>query len=220
MKKESIIRMNAQKATLISLEGNIGSGKSTLLKRLKELKTDWIFIDEPIDCWMKTKNEKGESLIEVFYRDIKRWSYTFQNAAVLSRGILIREALQNWMMSDKKPVFVMERCVETDMNIFAKMLHEDEKMDKMEWELYTMWYNFITEQIPKMDVFVWIDTPAEVCSERIKKRAREGEEDIKLEYLQNLEKVHKEWLENEKNAKVIRSTELEDIVNQIENLLE
>jgi deoxyguanosine kinase len=198
---------------LISLEGNIGSGKSTLLRKLKELEVDWEFIDEPIDCWMKTKNEKGESLIEVFYKDIKRYSYTFQNAAVLSRGILVQEALKKH--GGKQKVYVMERCVETDRNIFAKMLYADGMMDKMEWELYEMWYSFITKQIPKMNVYVWIDTPAEVCVERIKLRGREGEEDIKKEYLENLEKVHKEWLLNEKESHIIRSTDIDTIRNEI-----
>ena len=211
------------KPILISLEGNIGSGKSTLLTQLKEAEPEWIYIDEPVDFWMKTKNEKGQSLIEVFYQDIKRWSYTFQNAAVLSRGMLIQEAIQKWAFSSsngKQPVFVMERCVETDKQIFAKMLREDGMMDAMEWSLYEVWYNHITSLVPKIDVYVWIDTPAEVCVERIKKRGREGEEDIKKEYLEKLERVHKDWLENEANAHIIRSTDLSEIRNEMYSFIE
>ena len=208
------------KPILISLEGNIGSGKSTLLKHLKEAEKEWIYIDEPVDFWMKTKNEKGQSLIEVFYQDIKRWSYTFQNAAVLSRGMLIQEAIQKWASNGKQQIFVMERCVETDKQIFAKMLREDGMMDAMEWSLYEVWYNHITSLVPKIDVYVWIDTPAEVCVERIKKRGREGEEDIKKEYLEKLEGVHKGWLENEANAHIIRSTDLSEIRNEIYSYIE
>lgn len=204
---------------LISLEGNIGSGKSTLLKRLRELQPEWNFIDEPVEFWMNTRNEKGESLIEVFYKDIKRWSYTFQNAAVLSRGILIRKALKEWAGTGKSPVFVMERCVETDKYIFAKMLYADGKLDKMEWELYNMWYTFITEQIPKMNVYVWIDTEPTVCFERIKKRAREGEDDISMDYLEKLDAIHKEWLLNENSAKIVRSTDIEEICEKINKLI-
>jgi deoxyguanosine kinase len=203
------------KPILISLEGNIGSGKSTLLKQLREAEPNWIYIDEPVDFWMKTKNEKGQSLIEVFYQDIKRWSYTFQNAAVLSRGMLVQEALEKWMGTDKQPIFVMERCVETDKQIFAKMLHEDGMMDAMEWSLYEVWYKHITNLVPKINVYVWIDTPAEVCVDRIKMRGREGEEDIKREYLEKLERVHKEWLENESDAHIIRSTDLSEIRSEI-----
>jgi deoxyguanosine kinase len=207
------------KPILISLEGNIGSGKSTLLKQLREAEPNWVYIDEPVDFWMKTKNEKGQSLIEVFYHDIKRWSYTFQNAAVLSRGMLVQEALEKWMGTHKQPIFVMERCVETDKQIFAKMLHEDGMMDAMEWSLYEVWYKHITNLVPKINVYVWIDTPAEVCVDRIKMRGREGEEDIKREYLEKLERVHKEWLENERGAHIIRSTDLSEIRSEIHSYI-
>jgi deoxyadenosine/deoxycytidine kinase len=208
------------KPILISLEGNIGSGKSTLLKQLREAEPNWVYIDEPVDFWMKTKNEKGQSLIEVFYQDIKRWSYTFQNAAVLSRGMLVQEALEKWMGTDKQAIFVMERCVETDKQIFAKMLHEDGMMDAMEWSLYEVWYKHITNLVPNINVYVWIDTPAEVCVDRIKMRGREGEEDIKREYLEKLERVHKEWLENERDAHIIRSTDLSEIRSEINSYIQ
>ena len=79
---------------LVSLEGNIGAGKSTLLAELRRLHPDWYFIDEPVDTWTALKNDEGESLLEIFYADKKRWSYTFQNCALLSRYNLIEEAVK------------------------------------------------------------------------------------------------------------------------------
>ena len=73
------------KPLLISIEGNIGAGKSTLLDALRESNPDWVFIDEPVGVWSAFRNEGGENMLEVFYRDRKRWSYTFQNCALLTR---------------------------------------------------------------------------------------------------------------------------------------
>ena len=70
---------------LVSIEGNIGAGKSTLLRALREQQLDWCFIDEPLDTWTSLKNDEGVSLLELFYGDQRRWSYTFQNCALLSR---------------------------------------------------------------------------------------------------------------------------------------
>ncbi|KAJ1408660.1 P-loop containing nucleoside triphosphate hydrolase protein, partial [Ochromonadaceae sp. CCMP2298] len=70
---------------LISIEGNIGAGKSFLLTRLRALHPEWCFIDEPVSFWESLKNDEGQSLLEVFYADQRRWSYTFQNCALLSR---------------------------------------------------------------------------------------------------------------------------------------
>ena len=206
--------MDVRKPLLISIEGNIGSGKSTMLKKLRELEPDWTFVDEPVDNWLTIRNDAGESLLEVFYKDIKRWSYTFQNAAVLSRSMMVRDAIVNWNKGNKKSrVIVMERCVETDRHVFAQMLHEDKAIDKIEWTLYKNWYTLVKEMIPKMDAFIWIDTDAEVASERIKKRGREGEDEISLEYLKKLDAVHREWLEKPESegAIIYRSQNIEEI---------
>lgn len=78
---------------LVSIEGNIGAGKTTLLKQLQERHPEWISIDEPVDTWSNLKNEHGESILEIFYKDRRRWSYTFQNCALLTRFQNIENAV-------------------------------------------------------------------------------------------------------------------------------
>jgi deoxyguanosine kinase len=203
---------------LISIEGNIGSGKTTCLKRLREMEPDWVFIDEPVDSWLSIRNDAGESLLEVFYKDIKRWSYTFQNAACISRGQMIMSAVEQWQKGNKKSrIVIMERCLETDRNVFAKMLRGDGAIDKIEWTLYDKWYSLMNNMLPSMDCFVWIDTEPNVCYDRIKIRAREGEDGISHEYLSNLDKVHHEWLTESKTS-VFRSQNIDDIRNFIKSL--
>ena len=66
--------MQKNKKVLI-LEGNIGAGKSTFLKILKNnLNVDIIF--EPTDKWQDVENEGN--ILDLFYKDTKRWAYTFQ----------------------------------------------------------------------------------------------------------------------------------------------
>jgi deoxyguanosine kinase len=198
---------------LISLEGNIGSGKSTLLKKLKEAEPSWIFVDEPVDSWMSIKNENGENLLEAFYKDKNRWSYTFQNAAVLTRGMMVKEAVEK---AGPNSVIVMERCIETDRNVFATMLKGDRLLNGIEWELYNRWYTFLGGMVPPMNAFIWVDVPAEVCAERIVKRGRQGEEAIPLSYLKELDAAHSIWLSHAPN--VFRSTDLDEIRQYIHSL--
>ena len=205
--------MNSKNLTLISLEGNIGSGKSTLLKKLKEAEPTWIFVDEPVDSWMSIKNDNGENLLEAFYKDKERWSYTFQNAAVLTRGMMVKEAVEK---AAPGSVIVMERCIETDHKVFATMLKGDGMLNGIEWELYTRWYTFLGDMVPPMNAFIWVDVPPEVCAERIVKRGRQGEEGIPLDYLKELHTAHSTWLDKE--ASVFRSTDLEEIRKYIYSL--
>jgi deoxyadenosine/deoxycytidine kinase len=127
---------------IISIDGNIGAGKTTFLNDLKKKYPEWHFIDEPVDSWLKFKNEAGESLLEVYYKDRKRWSYTFQNCAFLTRVRGISKAIKDWKEScilnpenAKHNIFITERCVDTDYNVFAKMLHEDDSLNLMEWNM-------------------------------------------------------------------------------------
>ena len=78
---------------VLSIEGNIGSGKSTMLRTIRETFPEWNIIDEPVDHWMALKDENGKSLLECFYEDKNRWSYTFQNAAFITRYTNIQNAL-------------------------------------------------------------------------------------------------------------------------------
>ena len=86
---------------LVSIEGNIGAGKSTLLDKLRSENPNWIVINEPVGVWSSFRNDANENMLEVFYKDRKRWSYTFQNCALLTRfqniesAIAERDALDN-----------------------------------------------------------------------------------------------------------------------------
>jgi deoxyadenosine/deoxycytidine kinase len=191
---------NTIKPIIISIEGDIGSGKSTLLTSLREKYPDLHFIDEPLDTWTALKNEEGESLLHVFYKDIKRWSYTFQNCAILSRAQNIRKAVAAWEKECAEDpskavhnIFITERCLETDKNVFAQMLRDDGKLDGIEWDLYNRWYAMLDGVAP-IDALVYVNTGPETCLERIKHRARDGEMEIPLDYLRNLDKYHKRWI--------------------------
>jgi deoxyadenosine/deoxycytidine kinase len=189
---------------LISLEGSIGSGKSTLINTLRERNPGWHFIDEPVSTWQGLKNEAGEDLLQVFYKDIKRYSYTFQNCALLSRAINIQRKIAEWKAASqtdaeaaKNNVFITERCLETDYHVFAQMLRDDGMMDRMEWDLYKMWYDYIQTLSTPLTAVIYLYTPPDICADRIKIRGRTGEDKIGHSYLENLDKYQRQWLAHE-----------------------
>ena len=65
---------------IISIDGNIGAGKSTILNIIKSQYKQVIIVPEPIDIWLKTvDNDNNNNILQMFYNDKLRWSYTFQN---------------------------------------------------------------------------------------------------------------------------------------------
>ncbi len=204
-------RKMSHRPIIISIEGDIGSGKSTLLRELHEKYPELHFIDEPLSTWTSFKNEEGESLLTVFYKDIRRWAYTFQNCAILSRAQNIFRAIQEWEKecirnpdAAHNNIFITERCLLTDKHVFAQMLRDDGKMDGIEWDLYNRWYDEMLKSSVNIDALVYVDTSPEVCLQRIKHRGRDGEQEIPLDYLKNLDKYHKSWLNTTTTEKVMK----------------
>ena len=182
--------MSMNHPLLLSLDGNIGSGKSTLLAALAAAMPEVECVPEPVGEWMRIKNAEGRSLLELFYEDHRRWAYTFQNCAILTRLRGLREAIAN----TQKGVVLTERSVLTDRFVFAEMLRASGDIDTMEFDLYMQWFNtFVVLSAPVRGV-VYLTTGPAVCAERIASRAREGEH-MSRDYLEALDAQHRGWLE-------------------------
>jgi len=188
------------KPVIISIEGNIGSGKSTLVKHLRKVNVDWIFLDEPVTEWENIKNGKDESLLQLFYKDMPRWSYTFQNYAYITRMRKLIEVSK--FKFKKRTIIVTERSVYTDRHVFAEMLLKDGKMTQMEMDMYLNWFKLLHD-FATIDHVIYLRTDSTKCLERIKKRDREGESNISIEYLLSLEIQHDKWINNHEKSLVL-----------------
>ncbi len=183
---------------LISIEGNIGSGKSTLVEYLKSLGT-YIFVDEPVSEWLSIKDKDGCNALECFYKDQKENAFCFQILAYITR---LKKLMDKIKENPSDVIIITERSIETDRNVFAKMLYEDGFLSSIEWETYNYWFNTFKET-SKVDLIIYIKTSPEKCLERINKRNRIEENNIKLEYLVKCDKYHNDWLNEINENKII-----------------
>ena len=192
---------------IISLDGNIGAGKSTLLQEIRNKLHDIVIVDEPVGQWTSLKNAKGKSLLELFYEDKNRWSYTFQNCALLTRLKNIQKAVENIDTTISSPqVIITERSVLTDKHVFAEMLYDAGNIDPLEWELYESWFNVFGKKYP-VRAIIYVSTSSGTSKDRINTRNRSGEESIDLEYLDAVDKQHKKWIKNTNIPVLTLSTE-------------
>ena len=182
-----------QKKIIISIDGNIGSGKSTFLNLLKEKYGDFFyFAKEPVEEWLDIN---GVNLLDKFYQDKERWSYTFQNYAYITRILELEKGLK----SDKN-IIITERSVNTDKHIFAKMLTEDNYMSQFELDLYNTWFHYFNIQVEGQ---IYIKTTLDNCIHRIQERNRDCETNIEKKYLSSLDKNHENWLMNKNNILIL-----------------
>ena len=214
-----------KKNMIISIDGNIGSGKSTLIKFLTKQFPDFKLIPEPVEDWLKATDKNGKSILELFYGDKSRWGYTFQNFAYITR---VKKLLQILEETNKKTILITERSILTDKYIFAKMLYESGDMTELEWKMYNTWFDVLLSKVT-VDAVIYVNTKPEKCKKRITKRARVGEENISIDYLNNLDKYHTEWLSSDTipiltidgNVDFITDEdELYKIINNIEKFID
>lgn len=178
---------------IISIDGNIGSGKSTLYDFLREKyknNKEIGFVEEPVETWGTIVDEAGVPILTNLYKDTHKYAFRFQMMAYISRLHLTRKAV----LSNKYQIIITERSVFTDRHIFAKMLHEDGHISLDEITIYMKWFDeFLDEVYPSS--FIYVRASAKVCQQRVKKRARPGE-DIDYSYLERCHLFHEDWLGN------------------------
>lgn len=191
--------------TIVSIEGNIGTGKSTLIQRLKQVCSNnptILFLQEPVHEWMNTKDENGVNILDSFYHDMPRWSFTFQLNAFITRIHAIRDCLQS---ATQPMVLIMERSVFTDRTIFASQLRQQGKMNLTEWTLYTKWFDWLTTEYKQWmpTHYIYLRASPTVSFERMRTRGRLEEADIPFEYIDTIHKAHETWLMEHTSCKVV-----------------
>lgn len=197
----------SRKPYIISIEGNIGTGKSTILENLeKNINNTYpnkiLFLKEPVDIWESIKDENGRTILEKFYKDQRRYAFTFQVMAYISRLSLLKRAIKE---NPDCEIIIIERSLIADKNIFMQMLYDDGQVEKMEYEIYNRWYNEFIEEYC-VNAIIYLDSDPEVCSKRINCRNRNGEDSIPLSYLKKCRDYHTKWLMDSKTD-VIRVNE-------------
>ncbi len=191
---------------IISFDGNIGSGKSTtcyeyeqylkskmntndpVFPNITSFEEEVCFVDEPVDLWNQICDKDGVNILTNLYKDIRANAFKFQMMAYISRLSILRKAVKN----PKIKLIITERSVETDRNVFAKMLYDVGDISHDEFQIYNLWFDEFLVDVPLSGI-VYINASPDVCIKRIGKRARAGEI-IQADYIQRCHQYHEDWI--------------------------
>lgn len=132
--------------------------------------------------------DSGVNLLDLMYKNSDRFAMPFQNYVTLTMLKLHIEKTQ-------KPIKLMERSIFSARYCFVEKMLSNGMLHEGMYHILQEWYEFIHEQheIP-CDLIVYLRTSPEVAYERIKKRARDEESCVPLEYLKDLHELHENWL--------------------------
>lgn len=191
--------------TIITIDGNIGAGKTTILNFLHTHHN--IYIDlEPIDKWKPFLND--------IYNNKKNY-FNFQIRVWLDRS---------WIQEKDNTTIIMERSPLFILNTFNKYMAVNNLINEQENNIIQELYKK-SDLIWKSNYYIYIRSCPKKCLERIYKRSRENEQEITLEYLNEIHKLHEEvFLEaKKKDMKIIvidiENKSLEEISQEIINFI-
>ncbi|XP_026497097.2 deoxynucleoside kinase [Vanessa tameamea] len=170
----------------VLVEGNIGSGKTTFLEHFQQFQ-DITLLTEPVEEW---RNLKGWNLLDLMYKDPAKWAMTFQSYVTMTMLDMHRRPTST-------PVKLMERSLYSARYCFVEHMMRNGTLHPAQFAVLDEWFRFIHREIPiDVDLIVYLKTTPQVVHDRIKKRARSEEQCVPLSYIEELHKLHEDWLVN------------------------
>ncbi len=174
------------------VEGNIGTGKTTFLKALHQSLTDSKVFLEAVDYWQN--ESQGQSILENFYNDPKRWAYSMES---ITLKIRIQEHLAQ--QNTIHPLIV-ERSIYSGLYCFAFNSFEQGFLTQLEWNIYNSWFHFLTSKncLPPHG-FIYLQANPQISYQRTLRRDRQAENSISLQYLEQIHDRHEKFLITKEN---------------------
>jgi deoxyadenosine/deoxycytidine kinase len=157
---------------IITIDGNIGSCKTSILNYFhRHFKTA---VDlEPVENWTPYLNK--------LYMNAKDSSYTFQIKVWMDRCWIQEKSENVLIMMERSPYFIK--------NVFIEKAFEDGSITKDE---YDMLHNLHakTDQLWKPHAYIYLNSDPEICLQRVNKRGRTCEKQLKQEYIKRIHDLH------------------------------
>jgi deoxyadenosine/deoxycytidine kinase len=170
--------MNKKHSIIIA--GNMGVGKSTLTQLLAN-DLEWTAFYEAVD---------ENPYLADFYQNMHRWSFHSQIFFLTRRLKTHRQMLQY------PSSVIQDRSIYEDAEIFARNLHQLGNMSTREYQLYRCLYKEFIQFLPTPNLIVYLKASLPTLIGRIQRRGRYFEKHISPLYLQQLNELYNNWIED------------------------
>ncbi len=172
-----------QPARFVAIAGNIGAGKSTLTS----------FLESRFGIQPFYEPNDANPYLTDFYGDMKRYAFHSQMyflAAKFQAHLQLKKALED----NPRAVFVQDRTIYEDAEIFCTTLQRKKIMSKRDHRVYMDMYHAIRETLPRPDLLIYLRCSLKGIRNRIKHRGRPEEQDLDRKYLSSLHNTYERWI--------------------------
>lgn len=191
------------KKYFVAIAGNIGSGKSSLTTLLSKELGFFPFYESVDD----------NPYLSDFYGDMKRWSFNLQIYFLSHRFQMHKKIVES------SQSVIQDRTIYEDAQIFAKNIHLIGRMDDRDYKNYVSLFNAMIQFLKPPDLLIYLRANVDTLTNQIKRRGRSFEKSIEKSYLEQLNLLYEDWINNYKigNLLVIESDGI-DFVNSNSDL--
>jgi len=181
----------------ITIEGNIGAGKTSFATMLAEETSSRLILEQFND----------NPFLARFYEDPERYAFQLELSFLSERYQQIKTELGH--------PDLFRQPVVSDYYLAKSFIFSKYNLKEDEMVLFEKLYTIINQQVPRPDLYVYLHLPVEKLMQNIKKRGRSYEQNIRADYLKEVQAGYFGFFKSQTELKilVIDTTDL-DFVNK------
>lgn len=171
----------------IAISGNIGSGKTTLTTLLAK-HYGWT---------PKFESVAENPYLDVFYKDMKRWSFNLE-------VFFLKERFKDVLaIAQSTTPIVQDRSIFKGVHIFSANNKDMGNLDERDFDTYMELFEIMTSLVKLPDLLVYLRSSVTHLIENIRRRGRDYEQSIPIAYLENLNQRYEQFILEKYPGKVL-----------------
>lgn len=154
------------------IEGNIGTGKTSFVQKFCKLK-NYRGVYEHFE---------GNLFLPKFYEEPEKYAFTVEMSFLADRYHQLNKEIHTPDM--------FTNGVVSDYYLVKSLIFARSTLNKQEYDLYRDIFNIIYQRLPQPDLYVYLHKSPEKLLSNIRKRGRDYEKNITIDYLKGIEKSY------------------------------
>ena len=202
-----------EKYNYVAIEGNIGSGKTSLSNLMSDEFNAKIVLERFAD----------NPFLPKFYEDQERFAFPLEMSFLADRYQQLTDDLAQFDL--------FKNFIVSDYYIFKSLIFAQVTLQKEEYALYRKMFDIMYKEISKPDLYIYLHQNTDRLLENIKKRGRDYESSISIDYLSRLNERYEAWIQTYDKGKLLiidvddldfvkNKKDLQTIIDKIDQSLE
>jgi len=167
------------------IEGNIGAGKTSLAARLAK----------DTDARLILEQFGDNPFLAKFYKDPDRYAFPLELSFLSERYQQLKSELQNRELFQTRII--------SDYYLSKSYIFSKNTLKQDELRLFEKMFSIISMQVPRPDLYVYLYVTVDNLIENIKNRGRPYEQEIRPEYLEEVQKGYFNFFKTRKDLKIL-----------------